>query len=83
MSDLTTPPKIAFGMEGLNGATPPIVKNIYRAIMFLCGFWAIVLEPQFHLPDTITHNIDKWLMVSNTGIYFICQFFGWRQPNQS
>lgn len=83
MPQLTTPPKIGMSVENLSADTPKAIKNIYRTIMFLSGFWAIVLEPQFNnLSPALLHNIDKWLVVGNIGIYYVCQFFGWRQPQQ-
>ncbi len=74
---------VGFGTkDALAGATPKAIKIAYRVVLFLSGFWAIVIEPQFPgISEHVAHNIDKWLMVSNTAIYFICQSFGWVVPN--
>ena len=74
--------KIDFGVDHLATDTPKPVKNVYRTIMFLCGFWAICVEPRFpNIPEHIVHEIDNWMLALNTFIYFICQFFGWKVPS--
>lgn len=76
---------IGFGTKSaLAGSTPLAIKYFYRTLMFLGGFWALVIEPQFpNIPLNITHNIDKWILIGNLAIYNICQFFGWVVPKDA
>jgi hypothetical protein len=71
--------KIEFGVGQLAQETPKPVKAMYRVVMFVCGLWAMCIEPRFPgLPVQLVHVIDNWLLAINGLVYFICQFFGWR-----
>lgn len=76
---------LGFGTKSaMEGATPLAIKYAYRALMFLGGLWALVIEPQFpHIPENIMHSIDKWILIGNAIIYYICQFFGWVIPKDA
>jgi hypothetical protein len=76
---------IGFGTKSaLAGATPKAIQFFYRALMFLGGLWALVIEPQFpKIPVEVIHNIDKWILIGNALIYYICQFFGWVIPKNA
>lgn len=69
--------QVTFGMSGLSSATPQQIKTLYRVIMFLSGLWVTVIQPQFHFTPEVEAAVNKWILVGNTGIYYICQFFGW------
>ncbi len=73
-------PEIKVGMQGLSHPTPQVIKAIYRAIGLASAIWVMVIQPQFHLPEHIQMLVDKWLLVGNTLIYTLCQFFGWQKP---
>ena len=71
--------KIEFGVDNLTKETPPQVKAVYRVVMFVCGLWAMCIEPRFpQLPEQVVHIIDNCLLALNSMVYFVCQFFGWR-----
>ncbi len=71
--------KIEFGIDHLAQETPKQVKTIYRVVMFICGLWAMCIEPRFpQLPLQVVHIIDNSLLALNGTVYFVCQFFGWR-----
>ncbi len=71
--------KIEFGIDHLAQEAPKQVKTIYRVVMFVCGLWAMCIEPRFpELPMQVAHIIDNCLLAVNGTVYFVCQFFGWR-----
>lgn len=76
---------IAFGTKSaIAGATPKAIQFFYRTLMFLGGLWALVIEPQFpNIPVRAAHDIDKWILIGNALIYYLCQFFGWVIPKNA
>lgn len=76
---------LGFGTKSaMAGATPMAIKFFYRALMFFSGLWALVIEPQFpHIPVKVGHDIDKWILIGNALIYYVCQFFGWVVPKDA
>jgi len=76
---------IGFGTKSaMAGATPKVIKVFYRTLLFFSGLWALVIEPQFpRIPVEYVHNIDKWILIGNALIYYICQFFGWVVPKDA
>lgn len=71
--------KIEFAAGHLTTDTPPQVKVVYRTVMFVCGLWAMCIEPRFpDMPAQVAHIIDNTLLALNGTVYFVCQFFGWR-----
>lgn len=76
---------IGFGTKSaLAGATPKAIQFFYRALLFLSGLWALVIEPQFpNIPIKVGHDIDKWILIGNALIYYVCQFFGWVVPQKA
>ncbi len=76
---------IGFGTKSaLAGATPKAIQFFYRTLLFLGGLWALVIAPQFpKIPLEAAHQIDKWILIGNTLIYYICQFFGWVTPQSA
>lgn len=76
---------LGFGTKSaMAGATPLAIKYFYRSLLFFGGLWALVIEPQFpNIPVEIVHNIDKWILIGNALVYYICQFFGWVVPKDA
>ncbi len=72
---------VGFGTKSaMEGATPKGIKIFYRTLMFLSGLWAL-LEPYFpNIPVKIAHDIDKFILLGNVVIYYVCQQFGWVVP---
>lgn len=89
MTETATSPEvkavIGFGTKSaLAGATPKAIQFFYRSLLFLSGLWALVIEPQFpNIPIKIAHDVDKWILIGNTIIYYVCQFFGWVPPKST
>ncbi len=76
---------IGFGTKSaLAGPTPKAIQLFYRILLFCGGLWALIIQPQFpQIPSTVAHSIDKWVLIGNTLIYFLCQFFGWIPPKDA
>lgn len=74
--------EVKFGLQGLNGATPKQVKTAYRVLMLLSTLWVTTIQPNFHFSDHLVGEINKWILVGNTGFYTICQFFGWNSDDK-
>jgi hypothetical protein len=71
---------VTFNANNLGSDTPKQVKWIYRAVMLASTLWVLTVQPNINLPEHITAEINKWLIVGNSAIYQICQFFGWSKP---
>lgn len=71
------------GWNSLTTETPIQIKWFYRIIMLISGLWMLVIEPNFTgiIPEHVLHVTDKLVASFSTSIYFICQFFGWKQPS--
>jgi len=76
---------IGFGTKAaMAGATPKAIQYFYRTLIFLGGFWALVIEPQFpKIPVVVAHDIDKWILIGTTAITYTCHCFGWVVPKQT
>lgn len=69
--------QVTFGLNGLNGHTPKAVKAVYRMVGLLSTLWVVTLQPNLHLDEHIMFMINNGIIIGNTAIYTICQFFGW------
>lgn len=74
---------VQFGTKAASySPTPKAIKIAYRILMLLSGIWVLV-EGQFHFPELIAHNIDKYILLGINLIYLICNQFGWVKPSSS
>jgi len=71
---------ISFTSDNFNQQTPGFIKVIYRSLMFVTLMWAMAIEPRMTIPVNIAHDIDAWAIIANFGIYYFCQCFGFKQP---
>lgn len=67
---------VTVGVPSLDKPTPKILKTIFKAILFVSGFWALVLAPSLNLSEALQGDINKWLIVGNSAMRFIISFFG-------
>ena len=76
-------PTITFGSDQQTKETPKAIKNIYKTLMFLSGFYLLVIQPRFpNIPEHVNFEIATWTTVATYGIYYVCQFFGYKCPDK-
>ena len=73
--------QVTFTSENFNKETPKIIKNAYRALMFLTALWILAIEPRVNIPLMVAHNIDVWSSISTYAVYLFCQYFGYKCPD--
>jgi len=74
---------LKFGTDQFGKETPPQIKLIYRLLMFASFMWAMALEPRFPgLSEHVKYSVDSWLLIGNYGIYYFCNCFGIKPPDQ-
>ncbi len=73
--------KVVFGFAQFGCETPAFIKSIYRTIMFLSGFWVLVIEPRCPgVGEHVKYLVDSFLAAGNGCLYYVCNFFGWAMP---
>lgn len=56
--------------------TPPVLKNVFKAILFASAIWALAIAPNLDIPDAVVASINKWLLVGNGIVKVTIGFFG-------
>lgn len=71
---------VKFGVAQLQNEVPTVIKYIYRTILFLSGIYALI-STSLHIPDTVNVEVLKIISLSDSILYFTCQFFGIQPPD--
>lgn len=73
---------VKIGIQQIANPTPSWMKNIFRAIAFLSGVWALLPQDLIGCDDNLYGQVNRWIIVGNTVILFAIKFFGWDYKNE-
>lgn len=75
--------KINWDVDNYNKETPRFIKYIYRILGFLTAMWVLAIEPRCPgISIAVKHAILTISVVGTYGIYYFCQYFGFKQPDK-
>lgn len=67
--------KLKFGRQHYTSPTPPVLRILFKSIVFAAGLWAVI-QGMLDVPEHITNAINKWTLIGMAVVRFTIQFFG-------
>lgn len=75
--------KITFGRQHFKSPTPPVLRIVFKSIVFLAGLWALI-GGMVGVSEVLQAAINKWALIGMAIVRFTIQFFGFDfDPDQN
>jgi len=67
--------ELKVGIKQIGKPTPPVLKTIFKTLLYMTGAWAVVSTQLKGVDDAIIASIDHWSLITLSLYRFTISFF--------